>query len=495
MPTIPSRALLTRASQAACSTFLSLLVLGGGALVPAVADAQRVRIIVLSFEGTGADRARAAAVRGLETSYEMVDEQAAIDAADAIGVDVSTPEGMSAVVTHLGIELVVGGFVEGRGRAATTTIWISDVEGNELSRRTAAAPSARGAAEEIGAAAAAAASDAILHLRPPEPPPDEVDDTPPILVEEDRPEEVRPSGPPDDPSRWRQPLIRGLVGLDLRNRSAAVSFGGTPLDFFATDFFPVIEIAIDSHPLAFLPGPENGLYLSLRTGFSAGLTYTAINGENLAMNVWHLEGDVGYAGVIANILELGGTLGLAADAVGLDVPLPTYLAGDFPSVEYFDFRPGIFARLRAFQDYLIVAFGLGGRVTIGAGQINNFEEIPAVRPPPNDHVYFGVASGGGVDFNIGLEGIIDPGFSYAARFGYTAHFLSFSDDPTLARERDAATDEAFHILLMVGWAFVPPGGPAPSGGAAPPRFEEVERPRTGPSRDIDNERPPPDPDW
>lgn len=479
-----------RRAPAAPTVLLALGALLSASLLASAASAQRVRVIVLSFEGTGADDARAAAVRGLETTYEMVDEQAAIDAAGEIGVDVSTPEGMSSVVSHLGIELVIGGFVEGRGRRATTTVWVSDTQGNELSRRTAGPPTGRGAAEAIGNAAYEAAADALLAIHPPDAPEETTD---PIFAEEEEAEEeedvFRPA--PVDDGRWRQPLIRGLVGIDLRNRNAAVTDrGGTAVDFFATDFFPTIEIALDSHPLAFSSGPENGLYVAARTGFSAGMTYTALNGENLGMNVWHLDLDVGYAGVIANMLEIGGTLGMGVDAIGLEMPLPSYLPGDFPSVEYFHFRPGIFARLRAFQDYLIVAFGLGGRVFLGTGQINNFE-IPT-GTPIDPSTYWGIANGGGVDLNLGLEGIIDPGFSYAARFGYTGNFLGFGDDPTLPAERASGADEAFHILLMVGWAFVPgPSGPPPET-SAPPRFEEVEG--APPERDIHNEAPP-DPDW
>lgn len=472
---------LTPRSLRAAATLFFLAT----ALVAGPAEAQRVRVIVLSFEGADADDARSAAIRGLETTYEMVDEQAAIDAAGEIGVDVSTPDGMSAVVAHLGIELVIGGFVEGRGRRATTTVWVSDTNGNELARRTSGAPTGRGAGDLIASAAYDAAAEALIILHPPELIEEEEehhDDTPIFVPEEDDHVVTPPSDTGPRSNRWVQPLIRGLVGLDLRNRTAGASPGD---DRFDADFFPVIELAFDAHPLSFLQGPENGLYLSLRMGFSAGLTYTPVNEEpGLAMNVYHLEFDAGYSGIIANIFELGGTLGLGLDGIGLTAPLPSYLPGDYPSVEFFNFRPAIFARVRAFQDYLIIAGGFGGRVLLGAGQINNFDDVVAVpaRPPPRDLVYWGIANGGGFDFNIGLEGIIDPGFSYAARFGYTGYFIGFAGDDIADAERNSATDEAWHILLQVGWAYVPGPGPAMPG-------ETIEdEPRD--DRELEHEAPP-----
>jgi hypothetical protein len=410
-----------------------------------VAHAQRTRVIVLSFEGWRSDAARRAVVTGLETSYELVDEQAAIDAAAQIGVDVSTPDGMSAVVAHLGIELVVGGSVNGRNRGATTTIWVSDIHGNELATATGPSPAARGAAADIGEAAVTACTQAYTSLHPPTPVPVETHEPPPMFEEEE--EEERPGARPAvvDPNRWVMPIVRGLVGLDLRNRTAAIAPNAN-VSRFDADVFPTIAFQIESHPLAFLPGLENGLYLSVLGAFSAAITYTnARDGEFRPMNAYFFEGNAGYGGIIANMVEIGGTLGFGLDGVGLEqspTMTPPRLDTEFPSTEMFYFRPAIYTRVRLFQDFVQLEGGIGGRILIGTGEIGS-----------NQGVWDdGAGSGGGFDFNLGLGGIIAPGFSYAARFGFAGHYLSFSGG---TRGSTSGTDEAFHILLLVGWAFVP----------------------------------------
>jgi hypothetical protein len=418
------------------------------ALLPTTAEAQRPRVIVLSFEGRGGDVARRAVVNALETRYELIDEDAAVRAAGDIGVDVSTPDGMSAVVDHLHIELVVGGSVEGRGRSASTSIWVSDTQGNELATATGPSASGRSGASEVGELALSAVEQAYTALHPPLPAPVEVDDTPPVMVNEEEDERASPA-PRDDRDRWRLPIVRALIGLDFRNRTASISPNSASARFDA-DIFPTLAFQIESHPLAFSDGLENGLYVSLAGAFSAGITYTnGIDFQPYNLNTYFFEGNVGYGGVIANMVEIGGTLGMGVDGVGLDQRAAMsnvvgHAEAEFPSTEMFYFRPAIYARVRLFEDLVQLEGGFGGRILIGAGQLGLNEA------QWND----GFASGGGIDFNLGLGGIIDPGFSYAARFGYSGHYVSLSDSAR-SPASTGATDEAFHIQLFVGWALMP----------------------------------------
>lgn len=427
---------------------LPLLLIGA----PTLASAQRTRVIVLSFEGWHANDARNAVVRGLETEYELVDEAAAVDAAGQIGVDVSTPDGMAAVVVHLGIELVVGGSVTGRARSARTSIWVSDVQGNELATAEGPSPSGRANATAIGEAARAACAQAIESLHPPEPPPVEVNDAPPMFDESEERERLRDGDERhedriDDATRWRLPVFRGLVGLDLRNRTASIG-PNSETSRFDADIFPTIAVQLESHPLSFLPGPENGLYINLNLAFSAAITYSSgVTGELLALNTYYAEGNVGYGGIIANMVELGGSLGFGVDGVGLDQipgrPVGTpRLDVEFPSVEYIYSRIALFTRVRLFEDYLQLEGGIAARIIITPGQIGQNQGIW------DD----GFADGAGFDFNLGLGGVIDPGFTYAARFGFAGHYLSFRDG---ARGSTSATDEAWHIHLLIGWAIEP----------------------------------------
>src|SRR5690606_1614801 len=71
---------------------------------------------------------------------ELVDEERAVFAAQELGVDVSTPEGMQQVVEHLGITLVIAGAVEGRARRAETVVVVVDSRGDELATERGPAP-------------------------------------------------------------------------------------------------------------------------------------------------------------------------------------------------------------------------------------------------------------------------------------------------------------------------------------------------------------------
>lgn len=434
--------LVRRLSLASWAAFIL-----AAALLPVTAHAQRPRVIVLSFEGRGGDAARRAVVSALETRYELIDEEAAVRAGGEIGVDVSTPDGMSAVVEHLRVELVVGGTVEGRGRSASTSIWVSDTQGNELATATGPSASGRRSAAEVGEVALAALEQAYTALHPPRPVPVEANDAPPVMAQDEEEDAAPP--PRDDGDRWRMPLLRALIGLDLRNRTASISPNSATSRFDA-DLFPALAFQIESHPLAFSSGLENGLLLSMSGAFSAGITYTnGIDFQPYNLNAYFFEVNAGYGGIIANMIEIGGTLGMGLDGVGLDQragmsAVVGHAEAEFPSTEMFYFRPAVYARVRLLEDFVHLEGGFGGRILIGAGQLGLNEA------QWND----GFASGGGIDFNLGLGGIIDPGFSYSARFGYSGHYVSLSDSARVPAST-GATDEAFHILLLVGWALMP----------------------------------------
>src|SRR5690606_21453343 len=157
--------------------------------------AQPPRTIVLSFEGgRRAAAARDAVVTALAPEVQLVTEQQAVSTAERIGVDVSTPEGMAAVVSNLGITMVVLGAIEGRGRSAQMVITVVDPENSELARRSAPANDR----EAIPAAAIEAVREAqavLQRQRQPEPEPEPA--PPPSMF---RAPEPAPTTPADG---WR----------------------------------------------------------------------------------------------------------------------------------------------------------------------------------------------------------------------------------------------------------------------------------------------------
>jgi hypothetical protein len=534
----------------------------------ASAQVTRTRAIILSFEGWNADQARAAIETGLGAAYDMISEQQAVDTAMQIGVDPSTPEGLGAVVARLHIELVIGGSVSGRGTRATTTIWVTDTQGNQLATRTAGSPSGRGYQGDLTTAALQACGDAVMALHPPgsaprtappdrttAPPPD-VDmesgggtttggggtttRTPPTPAPDYDPDydienEVagRPRGQrsgggshsrsggggggggASDPNRWNQPVFRGLIGVDIRNMAASMAGGpapGTPtgsdpsaVDQLSIPFGAMIGLWLETRPFAQSDDGLRGLYAYVNAAFSAGQSYFRVDDglptqpsnpggdpQQHTLNMYGLDFGVGYAGTISEVVELIGTVGAGLDGLGLDssvtTPPTSWHAGgdphaatidcsgarpsitgcvgsrDFPSYQAWYVRPDVQLRVRMLggvsdpdvRDALMLELNFGGRIVVnGYGELGNYD--------------FGAPSGGGLDFTAGLGGIIGPGFSYRARFGYSRNFISYGDpggvdsaghpaplthgDLCNSFCRDSGSIEAFHIQLAVGWAF------------------------------------------
>lgn len=398
---------------------------------PAEAQPSQVpRAIVLRFEGWRAERARQAVVTELASFVELVDEEQAVDAAQALGVDVSTPDGMAQVVENLGITLVVTGSVDGRGRRATTTIVVVDPRGNELSRRDGPSPRRRRDLPDIAQAALDAVNEAqqVLDqqrqaaMQPePEPEPDPMAYEPP------------PQEEPEPEVAWRQPMILAMGGLRVRSVSTTVRDASFRQHFFAADPYPEIDLRLDARPLAERSDELRGLLFAAEGSFSVGINYVGGDGQVRGMTSMHFRVDAGYGYTIEDILEIGGTLGIGLDGVFLDDP------DGFPSQLWTYFRPGVFARVRAYEELVMVEGGLGGRVGIDGGDV-----APAFGPG----MFFG-----GVDLYLGLAGILAEGLTWSARFGYSWQELSFDGAGGAFGNGQSGLDETFEGRFLVGYAY------------------------------------------
>ena len=494
------------AAHARVALAIVSLALPGAALTngatPSSAEAQqRSRAIVLSFEGWHADQARAAVVEALATQYDLVSEEQAINAAAQIAVDVSTPEGMAAVVQHLGIELVVGGSVAGTGRRSSTTIFVLDRNGNEIGNGQAPGPTGRAATGPIGQAALGACATAMNVLHPPQPvvveetqPPPEEEQPPPR--EEEPPmrsmdeienevagesrgqggsgrsyEDDRPSEPGD--GRWNQPVFRGLLQMDLRNRSASVIPADTTAVIPANlaDFYPQWGVELELRPLANSDDALRGLYARLATSFSIGINYfTFFEPEAVPLQTFGIEVDVGYAFTIAEVFELIGSLGFGFDSYSLQLAQRIH-ESDFPSTAYPYLPINVGGRVRLLPSSisgvdLHLEAMVGPRIPFGGGMLagtsasEDGETAAYFANRSNEDCRglgttctgdFGSVSGAGINFYAGLGLIIDPGFSAAVRFQYTNYFLGFSDG-TGSRGAISGNDESLHIQIMLGWS-------------------------------------------
>ena len=410
-----------------------LTVALAAALLPAAARAQPTpvpRVIVLRFEGWRASTAREAVVREIASYVELVDEEQAVFAARDIGVDVSTPEGMAQVVEHLGISLIIAGSVEGRGRRAETLIMVVDQAGDEIARQTGPSPLRPRDRPAIGQAAVQAVQDAQAELErrqqaasaPPEPI---------VPIEPVEPVDPEPE-PGAEPSGWHPPLMTALVGLRLRNAGTYVRDVMSNQHFFAADVYPEIDIDAIFRPFTAREDELRGLVFGLQGSFSVGIGYVRAAGDQASMTSFHFRGDVGYGFLFADLVELIAMVGFGLEGVQLENP------DGFPSTLYSFLRPGLMGRIRAAGDLLLIEAGFGGRIGLDAGELSGA---------------FGGLFYGGVDMFAGLAGIIEPGFSWAARFGYTYQVLTF-DSTTAGAYGNGVSgfDENIEARFLIGWS-------------------------------------------
>ncbi len=402
----------------------------GSALTTAAAQPRRLneqRAVVLRFEGWRASTARDAVVEALAPEIQLVTEDQAVATAQELGVDVSTPDGMAQVVQSLGITIVVAGSVEGRGGRAETTVMMLDPTGNELTRRAGPSPLRRQDRDQIGAAALEALQEARAVLQRQNQPP------PPPVAEE--PEEVERPPTVEGPasSGWRPRQVVVLGGLRVRTVGTSVDDGGANVAFFEADAYPEIDLELAYRPWFDANDELRGLFFGLQGGFSVGMSYVAITGDQRTMTSLRFRFDVGYGHAFGDVVELSGTLGLGVEGVQLDNP-----AG-FPSTLFTFVRPGIAARFFAVEgELLAVEAGLGGRIGLDGGPLAG-----AYGPG----LFFG-----GVDLMFGLSGRVEPGFTWAARVGYVHQALSFSGAGGSFGAGIGGVDEAVEGRFLVGWS-------------------------------------------
>lgn len=411
-----------------------LLVLSVLSTSVEVAEAQSstaTRIIVLRFEGRGSSRARRAVIQEVSSLFEIVEEEQAVVTAEQMGVDVSSPGGMAEVVRELGVTLVVTGSVTGRRRRAITTIVVVDPDGNELSRRQGPEPRRARDRTEIARLAVEAINEANAVLEQQRAAAEAAANPPPpqrIIYDDEDDDEDSGSR-----SGWRHPLVQALGGLRLRTVGTYVEEGGREL-FFEADIYPEIELLARFRP--WTDDADEGLrgiQFGVQGAFSVGISYFDTMDVERDMTSFRFRLDVGYGYTVGDIFEISGVLGFGTEGVLLTMP------DAFPSTLFSFLRVAVVGRVRAHGDLFMVEGGLGGRIGLDGGELAS-----AFGPS----MFFG-----GMDMFLGFAGNVPPGFSWAARFGYQLHSISFDGGGGSFGNGSGGTDEAIEIRLLVGVAF------------------------------------------
>ena len=481
LPTLASRTLFVAALLAASGASLTSFVATAAAQPRRVTRQEAAappRVIVLSFEGWHADEARGAVADALTANYTVVPEADAITAADEIGVDVGTPEGMASVVRHLRIDLVVGGSVTGTGRRSELMLFVLDANGNDLASTTVPGPSRRSALAPIGQAAidtCATAYQAIPRgpVAEPEPEPEDPEGRSLADLEHERPGERPGAGDEREsvnPERWNQPVFSASLVGDVGSRSATL-VGPTSSDTFTDYGFGSVGrlgLSIDARPFAQSNDATRGLYAHLDLGFSLGATYLPQDIDEPARPAqqFGIEIDVGYALTIAEAVELIGSIGFGYDSFSQEVP-ESVRNEDLPSTAYPYLPITVGGRVRLLPAS-ITGFDLHLEVAVGPRILFGGGELAAVEGPyfpPADGGFacssssrvldcgnFGNVGGVGVNFYAGLSLIIDPGVTLGVRYQYVGYFLGFSEGAG-DRAKESGTDEYMRLQFLAGWSF------------------------------------------
>lgn len=451
------------------------------------------KVIVLSFEGWRAEQARQAAISGLASAFNVLSEEEVLSAAARIAADVGTPEGMARVVRHLQVELVLGGSVEGRGQRSTTRLFVVDSYGNELAKREAPGPGGRGAEEAIGRAALEACRAAWDALHPPLPPSQPAPSTKSATSPRSQPEaSTKLSGETTRPMRsleeienerpwdsdkkkrdeegakrgqWKQPFLRGFIELAIRNRAALVRplAERVPSPENVANFFPQLGLLFEARPLANAKDALRGLYARASTWFSIGMSYYTVSGEVQPLQVFGIEGLLGYAGGVEETIEIIGATGFGYDTYSLTLP-EMIDESDFPSTAYPYLPIYLQGRVRLLplenpDADLHIEMGGGARIAFGGGELaGNSETTPYFAERQNPSCPNRLCNGDfgkvfGVAFHgfAGLGIIISPGLSGAFRLSYTRYFLSFSEGSG-TRAASSGHDEATRFEFLAGWS-------------------------------------------
>lgn len=407
---------------------------------PTFAAAQG-RAVVLEFGGgrNGA-QARRAVVASLDGVIEVIPLETVEQAARTQHVDLSSAEGAGAAARAAGADLVISGSVSGRGARARTRLVVRDTAGRELASRRAGPPFGRQAQSALGDQAITMVQEAqnALARSGGGASADGGRDGGGGAYASDTGEpggdgEDEEEGEAGDRTPGAAPLLRALVGLDARTRSAEVTLDDRGTRGYSAGLYPELMLAVELRPLAHSKGAVSGLFLGIEAAHSVGLS-SALEGmtDTLGSSSLRFAGAIGWLVPFADgAVAIGPVLGGGIDGFTLDANTV------FASSSYGYLRFGLGARIVLAGDALALGLSAGYRLVLGVG------ELAAA---------FGEsATAYGLDVRAELGGALDVGFAYALRAGYESYGLGFEGGPGTLGQGVDGSDSALRVQLLVGW--------------------------------------------
>ena len=438
-------------------------------------QAQKPRVVVMDFTGSGGPTARGQVIRALRDRVIFERQSAATEVLASRGAKVTSVEGRSAIARGLSLDYVLWGRVRGRGNSARAEIHIAGPRGKEIAARRAGPPGQAKGNERIRKATrtllaeaikvappaqAAAAAEAVVvpeiritlggepesvkkveqvakaEKAKKEPEPAEAEKR----EQKESPEEREPRSSDTAPG----PVVAIFGGAGGRARHVKINVddgaGGTATREYKSGVYLDIVFRLELRPLARNDKKGlRGLALEADADFGVGLeTTTQGSSARLDTKAWRILGQLGYFHSFGKN-EIGGLAGIGFDALDIEDN------GTLPSIRY------LFLRVGPAYRYLFIERTLYLRVDAGFRWPFSYGELAET---------FGDAKGFGFDAGLMLGGQLDVGFSYAIRVSsdlFLPKFSAFPEGmlpgrPAAAQGKDG-TDVAINFHAMVGWSF------------------------------------------
>jgi hypothetical protein len=429
----------------------------------AVAQAQKPKVVVMDFTGSGGATARAQVLRALRDKVVFEPRNEAKKVLASRGVKLSSVAGRATIAKELPVDYVVWGRVRGRGASARAEIRIAGPQGKQITERDAGPPGQSKGNARIQKAAQVVVAQAIKVA----PPQRHVATAEPVAVSEIRitlGDETKPSKKaekaekaetpkkqetkdeekPRTSTAPRSPIINVLGGAGGRVRNIKINVddgaGGTATREYQSGLYLDIVFRLELRPLARSRKKGlRGLALEVDADFGIGLeTETQGSTAKLDTKTWRILGQLGYFYGLGKS-EVGGLLGIGFDDFDIEDN------GTLPSIRYLFLRVGPAFRYLFIERTLYLRVDGGFRLPFSYGELADT---------------FGDAKGFGFDAGLMVGGELDVGFSYALRVSFDyfkPQFSAFPDGmvpglPAAAQGVDG-TDFAINFHAMVGWAF------------------------------------------
>ncbi len=447
--------------------YLFVAILMGSAIASG-AQAQRPKVVVLSFTGAGGSTARVQVVRALKGQADFATKSEADRVIDDRGLRIGTAGGRAELSDALDVDYVFWGRVKGKGSAARTEIRVAGRSGEALTGYEAGAPGTSKGNRLIQEAARTALAE-VLELAPPGK--SKRKETAVVVATEASvptgaaaaTSATAPAPPKTKPRQdskadakkesgkkkkkadqgTKLPVFEIFVGGGPRLRNIDFNVGdgsgGTENRTFDSGAYADVGGYFLVRPLGRSDSPAlQGIVIQGDGGVGFGLNAQPQGtGITNSVSTWRALGQVGYLYPLRKGLQVGGLVGAGVDTFDIDVN------SVLPSIQY------IYVRVGAALSYMIFKEFVGFRVDGGFRKPFSLGDV--------EDAFGNNSSAIGFDATAMVGGKLDIGFTYGFRFIWEYYKTDFSgatdpQQPSFSGGPGSGTDSAMTYQFLVGWS-------------------------------------------